>query len=228
MDKKRVLVVDDESDVRQLLSRTLADEFEVLTARSGEEGIKKAVLEHPQCILVDIMMPQMGGFILCDILKSMKQTKLIPIVVVSGKPQGEAQATAKEMGAVEYVEKPFSSKEISGAIHRAMNTVPANRRKNPRSKMRVPLVVRRKDLSQREFEVISTTEDVSQFGALVQLPLQLPVGEEVEIHQVVLGVHDDTIRTHARVVWNDPADTVAPYRHGLEFLNPPPEWVIKG
>ncbi len=227
-DRKRVLVVDDEPQIGELISEALSNEFDVVTARSGEEAIRRAVLEHPNCILMDVMMPQMGGFMLCEILKSIKQTRLIPILIVSAKPRQEVWSMAQEMGALDYIEKPFTISAIADAVHRAMTVAPVERRRTPRVKMKLPILLRGKDAQGREFEIHSETEDVSRFGALVRLPVRIHVGEVVELQQDSFpGVHMEAIKTRARVVWNDSEGTIGPYRHGLEFLEATGSWVIK-
>lgn len=228
MGKKRLLVVDDEPQIGDMLSEALTDRFDVLTARTGEEAIKKAILNHPSCILMDVMMPEMGGFILCEILKSLRQTQLIPILLVSAKPRHEVWDMAQEMGVFDYIEKPFSIENLAKVIDRALREAPIERRKTPRVRIKIPIVVRGKDGLEREFEAWSDTEDVSQFGALVRLPMRVPVGSQVEVRQAYFpGQDKDSIVTTARVIWNDEEEAVGPYRHGLEFLSPSSHWVIK-
>lgn len=228
MEKKRLLVVDDEPHIAALLEEAFSEEFEVMTAKSGEEAIRKAVLDRPCCILMDVMMPQMGGFMLCEILKSIKQTRLIPIVMVSAKPRHEVWETAKELGALDFIEKPFSLATVSEVVHRAITTAPIERRRTPRVRIKIPIIVRGRDAHQREFEVNSETEDVSRLGALVRLPRRIPVGEIVELSQATFSVPSASLPSaKARVVWNDPEGILGPFRHGMEFLDPSNSWVIK-
>lgn len=221
-----MLIVDDDPQVGNLLSAALSSDYEVLSAKSGEEAIKKAVLDRPNCILLDVMMPEMGGFMVCDILKSLKQTQLIPILVLSGKSRKEVLPMALEMGALECIEKPFSIAQIFEAVNRALK-VPLERRRTPRVKMRIPIIVRGKDIFENEFEVCSNTEDVGRFGALVRLPVQVHVGDTVELRPMASHSQDKGATTsQARIVWGDEG-IIGEYRYGLEFTTPAAHWVIQ-
>lgn len=227
MDRKSLLVVDDEAQICQLLSQALAPKYDVLTAQSGEDAIKKAVLNRPSCILLDVMIPQMDGFMVCEILKSLRQTKLIPIILISAKPRLAVWPTAQRMGVSDYVEKPFKIDQIHDSLTSILEASPLDRRRAPRVPMKIPVLVRGKDVLGYQFEVRSETEDVSRGGALVHLPVRVPIGEQVEIHRSSTPAPKGfAILTLARVAWNDEADREGPCLHGLEFLNPSPEWVI--
>lgn len=225
MDNKRLLVVDEEPQIVESLLKTFAPQYEVLVARSGEEAIRRAVLDHPNCILLDIMMPQLGGFMLCEILKSIKQTKLIPILFMGAKPRHEVWATAQELGALDYLEKPFTIAKISDAVTCAMQVAPVERRRSPRVNMRVPITVRGKDIHGNKIEVAAETVDVTRYGALMRLPVQIAVGQEVEICQAFLPESGDVaVRTMARVAWTDEEGVIGPFWHGLEFVDPSSQW----
>lgn len=228
MARMRLLVVDNEPQVSELLSKAFATQFDVLTATSGEEAIKKAVIDQPSCILMDVQMPQMGGFLLCEILKMIKQTQWIPILVVSRTPRNEVWSTVKEMGILDYIEKPFSIERVSEAINRVLQSAPAERRRTPRVKMNIPIIVRGKDVNNREIEVSSNIEDVSRLGALVSLTARIPVGQEIEIwRRDLTAPNRQSLITKARVVWNDDEGGSGTYWHGVEILNPSSQWVIQ-
>ncbi len=228
MNGKKLLVVDDEPQIAALLSEAFSPNFEVMTACSGEEAIRKAVLDHPSCILMDVMMPRIGGFMLCEILKSIKQTKLIPILMVSAKPSQDFWPMAQELGAFDYIEKPFSIEKLSQAVERALRVAPIERRRTPRVKMKIPVRVISRDLSGGEVQITSETEDVSRFGALLRLPILIPVGQEVELRQELYPTApENAVSTRARVIWHDGESAIGPYRHGIEFLIPSSHWVIR-
>jgi CheY-like chemotaxis protein len=227
MDRRRLLVVDDEPQIRRLVSEAFASQYEVLTAGTGEEAIRQAVLERPNCILMDVMMPQMGGFMLCEIFKSMRQTKLIPIILMSGKPRQMVWPTAQEMGILDYVEKPFSIERMSVSLKRALQESPVERRRTPRVAMKIPVIVRGRDDSGNDFEVCGETGDVSRLGASVRLSVQIPVGGLIEIRQSEMpSSNRPALLTEARVAWNDQLNPSGLFLHGCEFSGPSLEWVI--
>jgi putative two-component system response regulator len=226
MPKKKLLVVDEEPQIVESLRETFAAQYEVLVAKSGEEAIRRAVLEHPNCILLDIMMPQLGGFMLCEILKSIKQTKLLPVLFMGVKPRHEVWATAQELGALDYLEKPFPMSKASDAVTCALQVAPVERRRSPRLSLKVPITVRGKDIHGNKIEVGVETVDVTRYGALMRLPVQIAVGQEVEICQSYLPESGElAVRTMARVVWIDEEGVIGPYWHGMEFVSPSSQWL---
>ena len=109
MSKNRILLVDDEPDIIETAAFMLrARNYSVSTASGGLEGIKKAEKEYPDLILLDIMMPDVDGYEVCTKLKAGKNTKHIPIVMLTAKGESEAVLKSHSVGADDYVVKPFS------------------------------------------------------------------------------------------------------------------------
>lgn len=108
-DKKKVLVVDDEPDVRQLLLYRLQDVegFEVIEAHDGIEALRQAKAEKPDIILLDIMLPVMDGYEVCRMLKKDENTKNIPVIMLTAKTMVGDMEKGVCAGAVEYVMKPY-------------------------------------------------------------------------------------------------------------------------
>jgi len=108
----KVLVVDDEWEIRDMLSRFLTEEgYEVIVASNGEEAIELAERENPQVILLDIMMPGIDGIETCKRLKAEEKTRFIPIIMATAL--WDTYAEAIEAGAEDFVTKPFNLAEIS-------------------------------------------------------------------------------------------------------------------
>ena len=227
IDRRKLLVVDDEPQIRNLVSEALDPDYEVLTAGTGEEAIRRAVLEQPNCILMDVMMPQMGGFMLCEIFKSMRQTKMIPIILMSAKPRHVVWPTAQELGILDYLEKPFSLEQMSDSLERALKNSLVERRRAVRVTMKIPVDVCGKDEFGNKFQVCGETENVSRLGALIRLPVRVPVGETIEICRPNTPTFKSIpSRTQARIAWNDAVHLNGPYSHGCEFSQPSSEWII--
>jgi len=113
MDKKRILIVDDQKDIVELIRFKLENEgFECLVAFDGEEGLQKAKKEDPDLILMDIMMPKINGYQVCRLLKSDENYKNIPIIMLSAKDQESDKFWGKESGADDYITKPFNFEEL--------------------------------------------------------------------------------------------------------------------
>lgn len=228
MGRKRLLVVEDKPHLGDWLSEKFPGQFDVLQAQSGLEAINKAVLGRPSCIVLDAMMPQIGDLKLSKVFKIIETTRSIPILVVCEKSDHDHSESLREIGAVDEIAKPFSVDEVSEAISKALGEPLIDRRKTPRLKTRISVVIRGTDIDGQEVSVGAEFEDVSRLGALAWLPIRMPVGQQVEIHRLDPGTQqeDQGLSTKARVVWDEEQATHGYYWHGLEFLTPSPEWII--
>ena len=111
--RERVLVVDDEPDVRMLLRTNLrAAGFDVLEAANGAEGLAMAKHEVPSVIILDLMMPEMNGIEVCRALRRHPPTSRIPVLMLTAKTSEEDKVVGFEVGADDYVTKPFSPREL--------------------------------------------------------------------------------------------------------------------
>lgn len=113
----KILIADDEKDVRDLVRFTFERRgFEVVEATDGSEALTIAKQESPDLILLDAMMPGMSGYEASRRLKKAEATKEIPIVFLSAKGQTYEVAEGLEAGAVAYIVKPFSPKELVAQV----------------------------------------------------------------------------------------------------------------
>ena len=113
MEKKRVLVVDDEIYILQILEFSLEVEgYEVLTAQNGEEAIEVARASRPHLVVLDIMMPKMDGYEACRVLKNDPELCDVPVILLSAKGRTIDQQIGFEAGAEEYITKPFSPRKL--------------------------------------------------------------------------------------------------------------------
>lgn len=114
--RTRVLIVDDEENIRHLLRLAFEDGFEVLEAVDGMDAFDKALELKPHIILSDIMMPRLDGYGLYRKIKSRPETSSIPFVFLSAKKDVDERVVGLEMGADDYITKPFSIKELKAKI----------------------------------------------------------------------------------------------------------------
>ena len=112
MDKKKILIADDELNIRSLISRMLGKDYIVIEATNGEEAIDIAKRQEPDLILMDLIMPQMDGYTACSSIKTDQATKGIPVVMLTGVGHEFNKKFAREMGADAYITKPFSADEL--------------------------------------------------------------------------------------------------------------------
>ena len=120
MDRK-ILIVDDEKNIVEIIAFNLKKEgYQVIKAADGEEGVKMAMEENPDLILLDIMMPKMDGYEAC---KKIREKKNTPIIMLTARAEELDKVLGLELGADDYVTKPFGVREL-------MARVKANLRKN--------------------------------------------------------------------------------------------------
>src|SRR2546422_9041161 len=129
----RVLVVEDERDVADLIRYNLTKEgYDVVVAPTGSDALKQAREVHPDLVLLDIMVPQLNGWEVCRRLKQDADTKNIPVIMVTGRVEEGDKVLGFEMGADDYVTKPFSPRELLARIRAvARRARPGDAEKKP-------------------------------------------------------------------------------------------------
>ncbi len=117
MPKKSILVIDDEKDILKLLEYNLRKEgYEILASRTGEEGLEFAKSKKPDLVILDLMLPGMDGLEVCRLLYSQKETKNIPVLMLTAKGSEVDQIVGLEIGASDYISKPFSVKVLLARV----------------------------------------------------------------------------------------------------------------
>jgi len=116
MKKACILVVDDEQYIRLLARRLLSDKFTVLEGSDGAEAVDMAHKHKPDLILMDIMMPNVDGYHACSMIKTDQSTRRIPVVMLTGLGYELNKKLAKEMGADDYITKPFTLEKLLDVI----------------------------------------------------------------------------------------------------------------
>lgn len=120
----KILVVEDDRDIRELIAFTLRYAgMEVETASGGADGLEKAQAERPALILLDVRMPKMTGFEVCERLKGDEHTRDIPVVFLSARGQEREIQQGLSLGAVDYILKPFSPEELPGQVREILARV---------------------------------------------------------------------------------------------------------
>lgn len=118
MAKKKLLIVDDEEPIRQLVSNILAKDYTVLVAIDGEEAINMARRQKPDLILMDILMPKVDGFTACYTINQDPATRDIPVVMLTGIDYELNKKLSREIGAQGYITKPFSPEDLRATVGR--------------------------------------------------------------------------------------------------------------
>ena len=128
MAKQSILVVDDEKDILELVEYNLTKNgYKVICASTGEEGLELARAKLPDLVVLDLMLPGLDGLDVCKMLKSTEQTQKIPVVMLTARGEEPDIVAGLELGAEDYVTKPFSPRVLVARIRAVLR-----RREAPR------------------------------------------------------------------------------------------------
>src|SRR5262245_41822131 len=165
----RALVVEDEQDVAELIRYHLMKEgFEVTIVTTGTEALRRIQAERPDVVLLDIMMPQLNGWEVCRRLKQDAATRGIPVIMVSGRVEEGDKVLGFELGADDYVTKPFSPRELMARVRavlrrgRTVEPTPSRRQLRAgdleidRDRFEVTMQGQSVPLTPKEFELLAT------------------------------------------------------------------------
>lgn len=174
---KKILIVEDERDILQLVKLYLEKEgFRTATAATGTEGLKCAREEKPDLIVLDLMLPEIDGLEVCKRLRSAPETAMLPIIMLTAKAEESDTVIGLELGADDYVTKPFSPKALVA---------------------RIKALFRRLDRSQQENQTIyrygPLTMDLSRHEVTIQ-------GKDVLLTAKEFGLLEHLLRNPGRVL----------------------------
>ena len=171
-DRPLILVVDDNADMRAYLVRLLADDYRVMTASNGIEGLGCAQQHGPELVVTDIMMPVMTGY---DLLRAMRQDEAlckIPVILLTARAGTEAPVESLEAGADDYVSKPFHEEELLARIKNQLRIHRQERELEARAKELEDLSAR---LERANAELRDLNVRKSEFVSIVSHDLRTPL-----------------------------------------------------
>ena len=160
-----ILVIEDEEDVTDLVRYHLKKaKFRVISAKDGAEGLELAGIERPDAIILDIMLPRLNGFEVAKRLRAEESTRSIPLLILSAKGESESRIKGLELGADDYLPKPFSPRELVLRIQSLLRrsappSVADDSSAGPfvldRTTLKVTMDGQRLDLTSTEFKLLS-------------------------------------------------------------------------
>lgn len=149
MSKEKILVVDDEKDIVELLQYNLEKEgYKISTVFSGEQCLENVKTELPDLILLDLMLPEIDGLDVCKFLKNNSQTSHIPIIMLTAKGEETDIVLGLELGADDYITKPFNVRELLARVKAVLR----------RTKNNIPPLSKEKDIIKSKDLVIDSTK----------------------------------------------------------------------
>jgi phosphate regulon transcriptional regulator PhoB len=129
---QKILVVEDEPDIRKLVQYNLVQErFKVLEAEDGEQALKILQRDRPNLLILDLMLPGLSGIELCRILRDRTDTARLPILMLTAKAGETDRVLGLEMGADDYLTKPFSPRELVARVRAILRRVAAGSQTDP-------------------------------------------------------------------------------------------------
>jgi DNA-binding response OmpR family regulator len=168
----RILVVEDEQDVAELLRYHFVKEgYDVVVAGNGTDAVKRARDVRPELILLDIMVPHLNGWEVCRRLKAEEETRAIPIIMVTGRVEEGDKVLGFELGADDYVTKPFSPRElvarVRAVVRRGRHSEVAEKKARlkagdleiDRHRFEVRMKGKAVEVTPKEFELLATLVD---------------------------------------------------------------------
>ncbi|MBI4372362.1 MAG: response regulator [Candidatus Omnitrophica bacterium] len=124
MPKETILVIEDEKNIIELVKYNLEQEgYRVLTAARGDLGLEQVKKQRPDLILLDLMLPEIDGLEICKILKQNEKTASLPIMMLTAKSQETDKVLGLELGADDYITKPFSPRELVARVKAVLRRV---------------------------------------------------------------------------------------------------------
>ena len=177
-EKKTILIVDDEEPIRQLIMYNLEREgFKTLQACNAMKAVDKARSENIDLIILDLMLPDMSGLDVCRILKNDAKTSCIPIVMVTAKTEDADIVYGLELGAEDYITKPFSPKVLVARVKSVLRRVQQNKEDCEKNRKGLP----REEISCHDITVLPFSHKVYKNGK----PLVLTASEFGLLHYMV-------------------------------------------
>ena len=128
---KKILLIDDSIFFRGQLKLSLSRDYDVIEAGTGAEGLDLVKSEKPDLVLLDIVLPDYSGFELCRILRESESNNLMPIIMITSQDAQEDVLIGLELGADDYVKKPFNERELLSRIKNIFRRIDRNRDANP-------------------------------------------------------------------------------------------------
>jgi two-component system phosphate regulon response regulator PhoB len=188
MAKENILIVDDEEDVLELVRYNLdKNGYNIQTATSGEEALKKARIKVPDLIILDLMLPGIDGLEVCKKLKGDSKTEVIPIIMLTAKGEETDIVTGLELGADDYVTKPFSPKVLVARVRRILHrNIAKDLEQAPVKTAEITIVPARREVLVKNKPVNLTFTEFNILYTLIRRP-----GIVFTRYQIIDLVHGD-------------------------------------
>jgi CheY-like chemotaxis protein len=218
----KLLVVDDEESIRRLMRLNLGEKYDIIDTGEPETALSLALEHKPDAILLDLRMPKYSGYELAQTFTTFSTTKLIPVLVISGEAGSTTKSFCRDLGVTAYFEKPVDFDALEQTLSQLLSAGRKERRSEVRVKLRVPVRISGQAADGSHFDILTTTENVSQHGFLCACNVDIHIGSIVEVSLT----NSPAPIGQAKVMRSEWQDTQLP-RYGCRFLEKPSTWVLQ-
>ena len=180
--RPRVLVADDNSDMRQYLARLLSEQYEVKTVADGHAAIQAAHQYSPDLIISDVMMPILDGFELLNALRADNETRTIPVILLSARAGEESRVEGIQAGADDYLIKPFSARELLARVSGRLEI--ARLQRDRESQLRLNQAELERRVQERTQDLLDASHELRELSARI---LQ---AQDEERRRIARELHD--------------------------------------
>jgi CheY-like chemotaxis protein len=220
----RILVVDDEEPFRLLVRKHLESSYEVVETGNATEALAMTLENKPDCILMDLYLPEFSGFELCSILCEMNVTRMIPIIMVSGESSPRLEQLVNALHLHGFLQKPVDFDDLKLRISAALATSPRERRREPRVRLAIGTRLVGVDTAGKPFDLELVTHDASASGFSCYCCVEIPIGASVDVW--VTSNKEAIKKGRARVMTVQRPGTPE-QRYGFCFIDKPEQWVLR-
>lgn len=219
--KPVILIVEDDQAMRQFLRRALEADYATLETPSARRALELALHHEPDCILLDLVLPGFSGLEFCQICSTLRFTRGIPIVILTGQPAEQYREICLGLGATEYFEKAIDPSQLIAYLAQLLKYRPRERRAEDRAQLSLFLRLRGTDAGGMPFEAVATTDDVNRAGFVCGCAAAL---EDDAIVEVFFHGPVELRVGRARVARRERADRYL-RKYAFRFLEEPRIWL---
>lgn len=195
----KVLVVEDDKDLAELLAYNLKKEgYEVFVCLKGAEAIKLIESENPDLVLLDVMLPDFDGFRIAEYIRNSEEVKDIPIVFITAKDMEQDKLKGFNLGADDYITKPFSVKELVARVKAVLRRYGKEKRQTKFKLGNIEIDVEKKEVKRGEELIDLTPTEFLILQALIE-NYGKPVSRDYLIERILKrDVYDRTVDVHIK------------------------------
>jgi len=219
----RLLVIDGDAEVRRSIMEELRDFFEFIETDDATDALALTLEHKPDCILLDFNLPKLSGLELCQTLMSVSLTQTIPVFIMGARLAPEFQQRYRHLGVAGFFEKPIDLERVKNSLAAVLAGPKRVTRSEPRIRLKVMLKLRGTAETGKQFELVTSTENVSGNGFCCRCTI--PLREQTLVEVSLLKQGCEHLVGHARMRYVSWTNT--PWQAcGFQFISKKGPWIV--